>query len=880
MNRGARFFKCDLHLHTPGDSYFNPHKSDVDVSLVKEYVKKLREKEIEIGAITDHNKFYLEWFNALSEEAQKEDIYLFPGVEISVGDGKEVHLLVIFPQEGKDRIEDILTALFDAKERFDNAGRPLPIRRTLEDVVNKLVDEEKAIVIGAHASNPKGLCKFSWRTIKGYMEKGLLGRKILALQDVSESDWNQILQRRQEIESENPNFKIILPARIHASDPKRLNDIGSKFSYIKMIDPPNFESLVLAFKTHELRIKDELPSYTYTQILKFECEKGEFLEGFNVSFSPELNLVIGPRGSGKTAFMEALRYTLGLEPPSEEGRRIHERIVEKVIGSGGKCKLTLKTKEGVQYEIERIFNETPRVYRISNGQREELNLMPSDILSRVPIFIYGQKEIYYISQDINLKEKFIDRFAGEELKNQIEKSENIKRQIKIKWREYLDLKEKVSKKEEIQKQLESIEDELRTFKEQKIADKLEKDRKYVREERRLVEIKESLDILKETLSSFEEESKIQFEKLTSVYGEINKDLFKQFTDFARDKKRVWERQIQEFGKIISELGEEYKKVEKCWQERRKIVTEELADIRKTIKGPLKPERYIELERRKAILSPQLAEIKRYDEKKKDIEEEIRRLLSSLKDSWYQEWLIRDRKAKELTKKIGKLVEWKVVFKGNKKEFARRLKEIFGGLRIREEDFIKLADFFSDGIELYESLMKNDSPLPKVKVTQSVWDKMRRFIENDSENALSLLLIRVPDIVDFSLLIENRYIPSDDLSVGQRCTAIILTLLVESDSPLLIDQPEDDLDNTIIYEGLIKKLWEYKSKRQFIFTSHNANIPVNGDAELIISLGSPKENKVMIHAVNPLDDPLIRKDILEVMEGGEDAFRKREEKYFG
>ena len=146
MNRGARFFKCDLHLHTPGDAYFKPNKKKVDDSLVREYIKKLKEKGIEVGAITDHNKFYLEWFDALNEEAQKEDIYLFPGVEISVGDGKEVHLLVIFPQERKDRIEDILTALFDAKERFDNAGRPLPIRRTLEDVVNKLVDEEKAII--------------------------------------------------------------------------------------------------------------------------------------------------------------------------------------------------------------------------------------------------------------------------------------------------------------------------------------------------------------------------------------------------------------------------------------------------------------------------------------------------------------------------------------------------------------------------------------------------------------------------------------------------------------------------------------------------------------------------------------------------------------
>jgi len=880
MNRGARFFKCDLHLHTPTDRYFNPYKPAVDVSLVKEYIKKLKDNGIEVGAITDHNKFYLEWFDALSKEASKEGICLFPGVEISVGDGKEVHLLVIFSQEKKNKIEDVLTALFDAREKFDSAGQPLPIRKTLNEVINKLADEEKAIIIGAHASNEKGLCKFGWRAIKDYLKNGLLGKKMLALQDVSESDWGQILQRRREIESENPNSKIILPARIHASDSKRLNDIGSKFSYIKMIDPPNFESLVLAFKTHELRIKDELPSYTYTQILKFECEKGKFLEGFNVSFSPELNLVIGPRGSGKTAFIEALRYTLGLEPPSEEGRRMHERIVEKVIGSGGKCKLTLKTKEGVQYEIERIFNETPRVYRISNGQREELNLMPADILSRAPVFIYGQKEIYYISQDINLKEKFIDRFAGEELKKQIEESEDIKRQIKIKWREYLDLEEKVSKKEEIQKQLEAIEDELRTFKEQKIADKLEKDRKYVREESRLREIKDSLDALEELLSTFKDDSEISFEKLIHVKGEINKDLFSQFTNVAAEKRQIWQEEIRQLEKIIADLLEEYERIYTSWQEKRKTVIDELADIRKTIKGPLKPERYIELERRKAILSPQLTEIKRYDEKKKDIEEEIRKLLSSLKDSWYQEWLIRDRKAKELSKKIGKLVEWKVAFKGNKKEFVRRLKEIFGGLRIREEDFIKLVDFFSDGIELYESLMKNDSPPPKVKVTQSVWDKMRRFIKNNPENALSLLLIRVPDMVDFSLLIENRHIPSDDLSVGQRCTAIILTLLVESDSPLLIDQPEDDLDNTIIYEGLIKKLWEYKSKRQFIFTSHNANIPVNGDAELIVSLGSPKENKVMIHAVNPLDDPLIRKDILEVMEGGEDAFRKREEKYFG
>ena len=109
MNRGARFFKCDLHLHTPADRYFTPYKSQVDKSLVKEYIRKLKEKGIEVGAITDHNRFYLEWFEALSKEASKEGIYIFPGVEISVGEGKEVHLLVIFSEEKKDKIVDFVS---------------------------------------------------------------------------------------------------------------------------------------------------------------------------------------------------------------------------------------------------------------------------------------------------------------------------------------------------------------------------------------------------------------------------------------------------------------------------------------------------------------------------------------------------------------------------------------------------------------------------------------------------------------------------------------------------------------------------------------------------------------------------------------------------
>ena len=96
--------------------------------------------------------------------------------------------------------------------------------------------------------------------------------------------------------------------------------------------------------------------------------------------------------------------------------------------------------------------------------------------------------------------------------------------------------------------------------------------------------------------------------------------------------------------------------------------------------------------------------------------------------------------------------------------------------------------------------------------------------------------------------------------------------------LIIDQPEDDLDNTIVYEGLVKNLWNLKGKRQIIFATHNANIPVLGDADQIIVLHSPENGKILLHCKGSVDDYAVKQSVMEIMEGGKEAFRKREEKY--
>jgi hypothetical protein len=124
---------------------------------------------------------------------------------------------------------------------------------------------------------------------------------------------------------------------------------------------------------------------------------------------------------------------------------------------------------------------------------------------------------------------------------------------------------------------------------------------------------------------------------------------------------------------------------------------------------------------------------------------------------------------------------------------------------------------------------------------------------------------------------------DDLSTGQKATAVLLLLLLESDAPLVVDQPEDDLDNRFVTEGVVPKMREEKRRRQFLFATHNANIPVLGDAELIVGLSPTGEAehgsaKIKPEHLGSLDSQPIRELVEELLEGGREAFEMRRLKY--
>ena len=120
---------------------------------------------------------------------------------------------------------------------------------------------------------------------------------------------------------------------------------------------------------------------------------------------------------------------------------------------------------------------------------------------------------------------------------------------------------------------------------------------------------------------------------------------------------------------------------------------------------------------------------------------------------------------------------------------------------------------------------------------------------------------------------------EDLSKGQRATALLLLLLGASTSPLVIDQPEDDLDNRFVYDGVVKRLRALKGQRQVIVSTHNANVPVLGDAELVVTLeGNGRNGWTAPDGIGSLDTKAVREYAEDLLEGGRDAFRARQHLY--
>jgi ATPase subunit of ABC transporter with duplicated ATPase domains len=147
--------------------------------------------------------------------------------------------------------------------------------------------------------------------------------------------------------------------------------------------------------------------------------------------------------------------------------------------------------------------------------------------------------------------------------------------------------------------------------------------------------------------------------------------------------------------------------------------------------------------------------------------------------------------------------------------------------------------------------------------------------NSEERLMDLQILDMDDYPSIELCDNGVYKPSTGLSTGQKCTAILPLLMFDSVNPLLIDQPEDNLDNRFVYEAIVSSVNDVKHMRQLIFVTHNPNIPVLGDASKVVVMQSDGRTGSARLEGN-VDE--CRAEIINLLEGGADAFRLRSERY--
>jgi ABC-type cobalamin/Fe3+-siderophores transport system ATPase subunit len=862
---GTVWVKADFHLHTWKDKEFTyPGEEN---RFINDYISKLKELDIRVGIITNHNKFDLDEFKALRRKARSEKIFLLPGVELFVNDGANgIHTLVIFSGQwisnGNDYINQFLMETFRGKSKafFEQANERS--NDNLIETIKKLEGYQKDfMLIFAHVENKSGL----WNELAGgrigelgkneFFRRRTMGFQKVRTVDVPDRSCKKKVQDW---------LKDWYPAEVEGSDCKSIEEIGKGDHCFIKIGDFTFEAVKYALRDHRNRIAKQKPQYRHSHIRSISYEGG-VLNGQTIHFSPGLNTLIGIRGSGKSSVLETLRYVLDI-PFGEQAldQEYKENLIAHTLSSGGKAVVKAVDRHGKEFEIQRILNEYPDVYSAGTLQP---GLKIRETIIYKPIY-FGQKDLSNTGEGFekSLVEKLVGEKLAEVRKKIIEQQQRVI--------EVIDRLNKLSAADEQKKEFEGkkqdAEFRLKTFKKLGVEEKLQGQADFETDSRKIKQIigaaKNYLSEYAEFINRFEDElNNLKFynsRQNPSFFAEFI-SIYEEIADSIRENKKNLEKGQNSFVKLKNKADE--------FEEIRKGLKEEFAGMERKLAEQLKesgalsirPDDFLKLRKTVDQSIQMLEALEKQQLQRKALKDELQRELTELNNLWHEEFKTIQTELQKINENQPAL-EITSEFKGDKKSFIKFMKDTFKGSRIREAVFQSLAERFVDFAQM---------ALNFAHVREELGTNLEAFEKFFKENLKMMITWQKPN----KYTIKYRSKELKDHSLGQRASALILFILSRHDSDLiLIDQPEDDLDNQTIYEDVIKFIRKMKCKTQFIFVTHNANFPVLGDGEQVHSCRYSDE-QIQLKS-GSIDNPAIQEEIVNIMEGGQEAFNKRKEIY--
>lgn len=880
---GATFLHADLQVHTPIDPHFDVKPEPKDpadrMALARSYLGKAKERGIKLVGITEHND--VSWIDELRAAARELDVALLPGFEVESAEG--VHVLCLFdPNTTVADLEDCLAGLDLTKAKRQKNRLEHRANMHLRDLAPFIQTRCRGICIAAHVESDKGLLKAlqGGARVDAWKTPELLAAQIAKPpHEITSSNKAIILGQEQRYERDRElAFILTSDCRTHAA-------IGTQSTWIKMGEI-GVEGLRQAFLDPDSRIAYENPRELRqgARLLAVSWEAG-FLENVRrFAFNPELNCLIGGKGTGKSTVIESIRYAFDDDYHVAEVGKSAKELLGYTFQSGSKISVVVETDvpSPKRYLIERTAPHAPVVRDMLGNVQPDLD--PLELLQPC---IYGQKEIYEIAQRPPALLSLLDGFAADELREPVETERALLERSRENAQIILDTERRIDDAETKLGELPSLDAWRTRFKEAGFEELLRERRQLDREERLLDGASEALRSRMMTLDRLRAAPEPLAQTLDPVEDEQlpNQKLIADARVVLETADARWDASLDELRAELVHATNELERVRTSWAERRAARStafdKALRDLQ-TKMPDVDPERYLDVERRIEQLTPLRDVVKQLKTTLADARKERANLLIELAEARGERYRVRDRAAQRLNVSLDGSLVVKVTYQGERDVLVRRLSELKTGARA--ETLRRMVDRPDFTPASFVQHVRSRSLTAEFGIPAGQAGALERALRE--QTLLELEVEELSDRVELELDIDlgdgHDYRSLDRLSPGQKSTAILLLIMQESRDPLLVDQPEDDLDNRFIYDDIVKRLRKAKPKRQFLIATHNANIPVLGDAEQIVALDAREFDgppvKSFIRAQGSIDSAQVREAAEEILEGGHDAFELRQAKY--
>ena len=883
---GLTYRKMDLHVHTPASRDFT-NKTVTPAQLIRSAI----DKGLDAIAVTDHNSGG--WIDQIVEAAKGTDLTVFPGVELTCSGGTGgVHIVALFEQgTSKALVEHLLSKLDVLPENRGDLN--FVITRSVIDTVRE-IRQAGGLAVLAHANSGSGALS----DIRGQERisivkdknlnaveatdmldtvKAAAKRRLVDLLDGRDATYgNRILAAYQA--SDNPD------AEGESRHGHGLDGIAARVTYFK-VDSINLEALRQCFSDPKVRISFNPLPVTSPRIVGIAVEGGYF-DKKSTTFHSGLNSILGGKGAGKSLLIELLRFGLNQPSTVEPVLKDHRTKLQKRLDNYGRVTIDVVDTDGVERQIIRSYipsednpYETAEMAKYAEG---------------FPVLFLSQNEIISVAEDPKAQLVFIDNFFNfkhhqliiadyenqlsewdARMANSIRASEELKDVKSLQFstsKELIDLDTKLEnpifsqlKTEEAKRQyledrdleldgmLETIardlEDEnLFVFDQEDLAEEVSSDPLVKRlsdiEKSSKDKIKDQLNEIVQTITTARQEIDAERTKFSPLYANAKSKYDEQVRQAGGDDKALAEKRAIK-AKELTDLIARYKRLDLKSKDLRTIAANRKLILEKlnTAYEDYAKERKTRVKAIEATSSGKL----RLDITAGENRDAFTDKLRSLKKGSY----LKDFEVEQITKNIEPFTFINNVFYYLMTAEAKYVEEIASKVGLDTERIKLLTDFLINGYQ-YEELLEL-----QYKVMPEDTPQIEYNISDD------------PTVPVYRKL--------DELSTGQKCTAMLIIALSDGCQPIIIDQPEDSLDIKSVWIDMCKRLRIDKNNRQFVFTTHNSSLAVASDTDryLIVEGGAASG---MFVSAGSMDEPGMNNEVIKYLEGDLAAYNLKAEKY--